>query len=136
MAKAAQAVIVIHLLAEFDDFERAPQVDIEAALLGLAVQRGRTMNDGVGRMDQTIVIFLVKTELLVCKITAIYANAGLQVFVKSLEIEMQLQRVPEALFRLVRIFSAHQHVNRGAEILQQVGGNMRADVSGRAGQEY
>ena len=49
---------------------------------------------------------------------------------------MQLQRLPQAHFGFVRIARAHQHIQRGAVVLQQISGDMSADVSGRAGQEY
>ena len=49
---------------------------------------------------------------------------------------MQLQRAPQAPLRFLRITRPHQHVQRGAVAFQQIGGDMRADVSGRSGQEY
>ena len=57
-------------------------------------------------------------------------------FVEAREIQMQLQGLPQADCGFLRIAGANQQVQRSAVSLQQVGGDMRADVSGGTGQEY
>ena len=49
---------------------------------------------------------------------------------------MQLQRMPQTHFRLVRIARPHQYVQRSPVLFQKIGGDVRADVSGGPGQEY
>ena len=59
-----------------------------------------------------------------------------RIFVEAREIHVQLQRLPQAACGLLRIARADQQIQRGAVSLQQVGGDVRADVSGGTGQEY
>ena len=49
---------------------------------------------------------------------------------------MQLRRAPESHRRFLRILAANQKIQAGAMCLQQVGGDMRANVACRSGQEY
>src|SRR5438477_11853889 len=52
------------------------------------------------------------------------------------EIQVQLQRAPQPQLCFLRITRAHQQVQGGAMSVQQISGNVRADVYGRAGQKY
>ena len=56
--------------------------------------------------------------------------------VKAGKVEVQLQGAPQALFRVTRVLGAHQQVKFVAMPFQQPGGHVRADIAGRARQEY
>jgi hypothetical protein len=47
VGEAAQAVVVVGVAGELDDAEGAAQVDVEAGLGGLAVERGGDVQDAV-----------------------------------------------------------------------------------------
>jgi len=49
---------------------------------------------------------------------------------------MQLQAAPQPTLRFLWIARPHQQIQRGAVPFKQIGGDMRADVSGGPGQEY
>ena len=49
---------------------------------------------------------------------------------------MQLQALPQTARGFLRISGADQQIQRSAVLLQQVGGDMGADVSGGTSQEY
>src|SRR3954471_2111302 len=117
MAEAPQAVVMVNLHSEFDDLKRAPQIHIQTALFGFPVKRGRAMNYRICSVDQTIVVITRQAKTLVGQIAAKDPDPRLQVFVKRLEIEMQLKSAPEALFGLVRITRAYQQVQRRAVIV-------------------
>src|SRR5579864_8628951 len=136
LAEAAQPVIVFSMPRQSEDFQRAPQVHIEATLFRLAVQRGRAVNYGIGRMHQAIVLVAAQAKTWLGEIADKDSHFGLQVFVEARELEVQLERTPEAHLRVGKIAGAHQHVQGGAITFQQIGSDVRADVSGRTGQEY
>ncbi len=48
---------------------------------------------------------------------------------------MQLQGLPKAQLGIPRITAAHQQIQSRVMLLQQIRGNMRADVPGSTGQE-
>src|SRR5579864_7132841 len=56
--------------------------------------------------------------------------------VETREVEMKLQRAPKARGRFLCVFAANQEIQAGGMRFQQVGGDMRADVTRRSGQEY
>jgi hypothetical protein len=43
---------------------------------------------------------------------------------------VELHRLPQANFRIVRIFTAYQQVEACALLVEKIGGHMGADVSG------
>src|ERR1019366_9259883 len=94
------------------------------------------MNDGIGAVDQPVVVVFRQTKLRTRQISAENTDARLEVFVKAREIHVQLKSAPQARRCLLRITRPYQQVQRGIMILQEIGGYMRADVSGRTGQEY
>jgi hypothetical protein len=53
-------------------------------------------------MDQAIVFILCQAEALVGKIASENTDARLQMFIESLEVQMQLERVPEAFLGFLR----------------------------------
>ena len=81
-------------------------------------------------VDQAVVIIGREAKALAGKITAKNPDAGLQVFVKKLEIQMQLQATPKPVLGLMRITRPHQQVQRCAVFTQQIRGDMCADISG------
>ena len=87
-------------------------------------------------MNQPIVIIPGKPELRRGKVAAKNPDACLQKLVKAWKVKMQLQGLPQTQFCLMRIARPHQHVERSPMVLQQIGGDMPADVSGGPGQEY
>src|SRR5580693_5580000 len=91
MAKAAEPMIVVHPHGKLQDFQRSSQVHVKATLLRLTIQRCRTMNDRIRRMDQSIVIIPGEAKLRLSEITAKNPNPSLQLLVEAREIEMQLQ---------------------------------------------
>src|SRR6185312_1297232 len=129
-------MVVVHLHSELDDLKRATQVHVQAALFGFAVQRGRTVNDRISGVDQSIVIVARESETFVGQVTAKNPNPRLQVLVERFEIEMQLKCVPEAVFSLMRITRANQQVQGRTVLVYQISGDVSADVAGGSGQEY
>ena len=91
------------------------------------------MDDRIRCVQQAVVIVLAKSEIRISEISAENSDPSLQMFVKSREVEMQLQRLPQPDFSLMRIARSNQNVQRGSVLIQQVSCNMRTDVSGRAG---
>ena len=81
-------------------------------------------------MDQAVVIIGGEPKALAGKITAENPYASLKVLVKNLEIQMQLQATPQPVLGFMRITRPHQQVQRCAVFIQQIGGDMCADISG------
>jgi len=94
------------------------------------------MDHRIGGVDQAIVIIPRQTELSPRQVSAKDSDPRLQIFVEPWEVQMQLQRMPQAHLRLVRISRPYQHVQRSSVLLQQIGGDVPADVSSGPGQEY
>src|SRR5207247_173319 len=93
------------------------------------------MNDGIGGVDQAVVVIAREAKLVGGNISAKNADSRLQIFVEEFEIQVELQSLPETFFGLARIASAHQQVQRCAMLGQQVRGGMGANVSSPSGQE-
>ncbi len=136
LAETPQAVIVLRLPRQSQHFERAAQVHVQATLLRLAIQRRRAMNHRIRGVHQPVVFIAIQAEARRSQVSAKNPHLGLQVLEEPRKIQVQLQRTPQAQLRLLRIARPHQHVQGGAVPFQQIGSNVRADVSGRPGQEY
>ena len=136
MAEAAQAVIVVRAHGQLYNLQRAAQIHVQTALLRLAIQRSRAVNHRVGGVHQAIVVILRQPELRRGQIAAKNSHPRLQVFIEAREVQVQLQRLPQTHLGFVSIARPDQQVQRSAVPFQQIGGDMRADVSGRTGQEY
>ena len=94
------------------------------------------MDDRIGGVDQAVIIVRGKAELRRCQVAAKDPHARLEIFVEARKLQMELQRLPQPGCGFLGITGAHQYVERSAVLLQQVGRDMRANVSGRTGQEY
>jgi len=94
------------------------------------------MNDGIAGVNQSIVIVPTQAEVRIGNIPAKDPDSCLQILIETRKAHVQLQGLPQAYFGFVRVARADQHIQRGAVVLQKISGNMSADVSGRAGQEY
>ena len=130
LAEAAQAVRVLRAASELRDFQSAAQIHVEAAFFGFAIERCRAMNHRLGRADQARVVGGVQPETRLGKISAKNGNARFECVLELRKIQMQLQRVPEALVGLLLRLRAHQQVQAVRVALQQKGGDVRADVAG------
>ena len=136
LAETAQSVIVIRLLRQQQHFERAPQVHVQAAFFRLAIERGGAVDDRIRGVNQAVIVVVGEAEVRRGQVAAKNPHTRLEVFVEAREIQMQLQGLPQAAGSLLRVAGAHQQVQRSAVLLQQVGGHVRADVSGGTSQEY
>ena len=135
LAEAAQAVRVLRAASELRDFQRAAQIHVEAAFFGFAVERSRAMNHRLGRADQVRVVGRVQPKTRIGEISAKNGNARFERIAELRKVQMQLQRVPEALVRLLLRLRAHQQIQAVRVTLQQEGGDVRADVAGGTGQK-
>ncbi len=54
LAEPPQAVGIVRAAGQLHDLERAAKVDVQAALFGLAIERSRAMEDGIGRGHQRL----------------------------------------------------------------------------------
>ncbi len=86
LAEAPQAVIVLGVPRQVQHFKRAPQIHVQAALLRLAVQRGRAVNHRVRGMHQPVVFIAVQSEAGSSQVSAKDADLRLQVLVEAREI--------------------------------------------------
>ena len=108
LAEAAQSMRILRAPAKLRHFQRAAQIHIQAAFFGFAVERGRAMDHGLGCPDQSRIVGGLQAETRVCQIPAKYGNTRFQCVTETREFHVQLQRVPEALVRLLVGLRAHQ----------------------------
>src|ERR1700733_1272862 len=94
------------------------------------------MDDRIGGVDKPVIFIAIQSKTGQREIAAENPDSRLHVFEEAREFQMQLQTLPEPQLRFLWIFRAHQHVQSCAVILQQVGGDVRANVSGSPGYEY
>src|SRR5436853_1387500 len=87
-------------------------------------------------MHETVVLIASQTETGSSQIAAEYAHPGLQVVIKLEKFQVGLHSAPEPKVRLLSIARTHQKIQRCAVLLQQIGGDVRPDVSGGSGQKY
>src|SRR5712672_2085335 len=80
-------------------------------------------------MTESVVTILIQTEARIRQVSKKNPELRLQVFVESPERHVQLHCVPQPNLRVVRIASPHQHIQRRFMLLQQISGNMRADIT-------
>ena len=72
----------------------------------------------------------VQTKTRIGEVAAKYRDARFEGVLELREIQMQLQRVPEAFVRLLLRFRAHQQIQPVGMAVEQDCGDMRADVAG------
>ena len=94
------------------------------------------MDHGIGGVDQAIVIVIGEAKVRCSQITAKDPHTGLEMLIKSRKLEVQLQGLPQTARGFLLVAGTHQQVQRGAVLLQQVRGDVCADVSGGTSQEY
>ncbi len=109
---AAQAVAILRAARELNDFECASQVDVQALLFRLAVQRCGAVNEGVRGVHQRMVLVIGEAKTLAGQITAKNAHPRVKVFGEFGELKVQLQRSPKPFARFLFGFRANQEILR------------------------
>src|SRR5579862_3961136 len=94
------------------------------------------MNYRIGGVNQPVVIVARQAKLRGRDIAPKNSHPCLQLFVKSRELQMQLQRPPQPCLGLMGVSGANEHIQRRSVLFQEIRGDMAADVSGGTGQEY
>ena len=94
------------------------------------------MNHGIGHLYQPPVICIRQPELLRRQISPKNVDPSLKMILKFWKIQVQLQSPPQAHFRLMRVFGAHQNIQMVLVVLQQVGRNVRSNIPRSASQKY
>jgi len=110
LAEAPQAMRVMRAARELRDFERAAQIHVQAAFFGFAVERSRAMNHRFGGAQQPGVISGAQAKSWLGEIAIENRDARLERIAEARKIQMQLQRVPDALVRFLLRFRAHQQI--------------------------
>ena len=103
---------MMHTHGKLQHLQRPSQVHIQTTFFRLPIQRRRAVNHRIGGVDQSIVIVPAKTESCPGQIPTKDPDARLQIFVETREVQMQLQRLPQPNFGLVRVARAHQQIQR------------------------
>src|SRR5262245_41597523 len=93
------------------------------------------MDDRLGRFDQAAVVVIVQSELFIGQISAKYSDARFEVIVKTREVQVELQRPPEADLGFMLVASPDQQVELVPVIFEQERSYVRSHISGRTGQE-
>ena len=135
VAEAAQSVIIAGARGELNDFERAAEIHVEAALFGFAIQRGGAMNDGVGGVHERGIFIVREAEMSVGEVAAENADARIEESLETRKIQMELEGAPEAFVRFLLIARAHEQVQRIGMIREQIRRDVGTDVAGGPGQE-
>src|SRR5207248_114690 len=87
-------------------------------------------------MHEAIVLVAAQAKSRRSQVSTKDTDLGLQILKEARKIQVQLQGAPKTQLRFLWIASSHKYVQRGCVSIQQISGNVRADVSGRTGQEY
>ena len=117
-------------------FERPSQIHIQTAFFRPPVQRSRAVDHRIGGVHEPVIIARFQPKLRCGEIAAKNPDLRLQVFVEPGKRQVQLQSLPKPQFRIPRIAPTHQQIQGRVMLLQQIRGDMRANVSGPTGQEY
>ena len=94
------------------------------------------MDHRIGAMHKPVVIARFEPELWRREIAAKNPDFRLQIFIESRKRQVQLQGVPKPQLRVTWIAAAHQQIQGRVMLVEQIRGDMRADVPGPTGQEY
>jgi hypothetical protein len=108
LAEPAQAVGFVCAPRKLRHFQSPAQINVEAALLGFAVERCGAMNHGFRRFDQMRVIAHIQPEARVRQISAKNGNARCQRIAEMRKVHVQLHCVPKAFTGFLLGFRAHQ----------------------------
>jgi len=87
-------------------------------------------------VHQSVVLIAIQAEARRREIAAKHSHLGLQKLEEARKIQVQLQGLPEAQLSFLGSASPYQQIQRGTVAFEKIGGDVRADVSGRTGQEY
>ena len=93
------------------------------------------MDYGIGGVNQAVIIVCGEGKVRRGEITAKNPHASLKMLVKLRKIQVQLQTLPQSESRILLIAGTDQQIQRSAVLLQQIGGDVCADVSSGTGQE-
>ena len=112
MSDAAQwiteSVLIARAHRQLHHFERAAEIDIEAAFLGFAIERRRAVDYGIRGADKIAVIALIQAKAGIRQVAQENSDARVQVGLERGEIHVQLQGMPQARARFVLIARADQ----------------------------
>ena len=97
--KRRKPVVMIAAPRQLQHFQRAAQIYIQAAFFGFPVQRGGTMNHGIGRVHQPVIIIASQTKTGVGQIAAKNAHPRLQKFVERGKSRCNCSALPQAQLR-------------------------------------
>ena len=91
------------------------------------------MDHRLGRADQVCVLARIQPKTRLGEVSAKNGNARFKRILKLRKIQMQLQRVPEPLIRLLLRLRTHQQIQAVRMMFQQNGGDVSAYIAGRTG---
>ena len=94
------------------------------------------MNDRVSGFYKFALFIIGEAELRAGQIAAEDSDTRMKVVMETREIHVQLQTLPQPQFGFVLGLGPDQQIKRILVAIEKIGGDMSADVSGRAGQEY
>ena len=80
-------------------------------------------------MNEPVVVIAVQAELPSRQIAGENAYSRLQVLVELWKLQVQLHRTPKPHRRFLRVLAPNQQIQAGAMSVQQVGGDVRANVA-------
>ena len=120
---------------QLDDFESPPQIYVQALLFRFAIQRSSAVDQGVGRVDKIAILVVGKAKALVGQITSKDAHTCVEKLDKFRKLKMKLKRSPEAFASFLLRLGADQEVEGITVAAEETGGEVAAQVAGRAGYE-
>src|ERR1700722_99799 len=94
------------------------------------------MNDRIGRVNKPVIFIARQSEVRQRQISTEDPDPRLHILKEAREFQMQLKTLPQAELRFLQILRAHEYVQSYAVTFQQIGGDVRAYVSGSPGYEY
>src|SRR5882757_3790591 len=127
--------MILGTASELDDFERAAKIDVEALFFGLAIQRRRAVENGVGGIHQRVILVIAEAKALAGQIPAEDAHAGIYLFQKFGKSEMELQRLPETFAGFLVRFRADQKIQPIGMAGEKASHKVAAEISGGTCQE-
>ncbi len=110
IAESSQSVVITSRLSGLDYFERPFQIDVQAYLFALPIERCRAVDDRFGRFDQHAIIIRRQAESTLGQISAKDADAALQMPVKDREIHVKLEGSPQSHLGLALVPRADQQI--------------------------
>ncbi len=121
---------------ELNHLERATQIDVKAAFFRFSIKRSGAMNDRIRGLNEAIVAVIRQAEFFACQIAAKKRDSRFDGVAEPRKIEMNLNRAPKPLAGFAVIARTDEQIGLLRRVFQQIRENVRANVAGRAGQEY